>query len=132
MKLRALDPLLYPIDEDIIQTESSFIEHFYQLITRSIQPPYVVSIDGLWGTGKTTVMKILLEKLKKSGFPVSWFNPWEYRQTDSVVLAFLQCLAAEYKSFLKEKKVPGQEKKSRATYLVNQFGWHWGLQQGFY
>ncbi len=109
MKLRALDPLLYPIDEDIIQTESPFIEHFYQLITRSIQPPYVISIDGLWGTGKTTVMKILQDKLKKSGFPVSWFNPWEYRQTDSVVLAFLQCLAAEYKSFLKETKKSGKK-----------------------
>jgi len=109
MKLRALDPLLYPIDEDIINTESSFIEHFYQLITRSIQPPYVISIDGLWGTGKTTIMKILLEKLKKSGFPVFWFNPWEYRQTDSVVLAFLQCLAAEYKSFLKETKKSGKK-----------------------
>ncbi len=109
MKLRALDPLLYPIDEDIIQTESSFIEHFYQLITQSIQPPYVVSIDGLWGTGKTTVMKILLKKLKKSGFPVFWFNPWEYRQTDSVVLAFLQCLAAENKSLLKETKKSGKK-----------------------
>jgi len=70
MKLRALDPLLYPVDEDIIHKESSFIEHFYQLITRSIQPPYAVSIDGLWGTGKTTVMKILEDKLKKSGFLV--------------------------------------------------------------
>jgi nucleoside-triphosphatase THEP1 len=109
MKLRALDPLLYPVDEDIIHKESSFIEHFYRLITRSIQPPYAISIDGLWGTGKTTVMKILEDKLKKSGFPVFWFNPWEYRQTDSVVLAFLQCLAAEYKSFLKETKKSGKK-----------------------
>lgn len=109
MKLCALDPLLYPVEEDIIHNESSFIEHFFQLITRSIQPPYAVSIDGLWGTGKTTVMKILQDKLKKSGFPVSWFNPWEYRQTNSVVLAFLQCLAAEYKSFLKETKKSGKK-----------------------
>ncbi|MCX6579698.1 MAG: P-loop NTPase fold protein [Candidatus Aminicenantes bacterium] len=109
MKLRALDPLLYPVDKDIIHNENSFIEHFYQLITRSIQPPYVVSIDGLWGTGKTTVMKILQDKLEKSGFPVFWFNPWEYRQTESVVLAFLQCLAAENKSFLKETKKSGKK-----------------------
>jgi hypothetical protein len=100
---------LYPVDEDIIHKESSFIEHFYQLITRSIQPPYAVSIDGLWGTGKTTVMKILEDKLKKSGFPVFWFNPWEYRQTDSVVLAFLQCLAAQNKSFLKKTKKSGKK-----------------------
>jgi hypothetical protein len=54
-------------------------------------------------------MKILEDKLKESGFPVFWFNPWEYRQTDSVVLAFLQCLAAEYSSFLKKTKKSGKK-----------------------
>jgi hypothetical protein len=124
MKLRALDPLLYPVDEDIIHKESSFIEHFYQLITRSIQPPYAISIDGPWGTGKTTVMKILEDKLKKSGFPVFWFNPWEYRQTDSVVLAFLQCLAAEYSSFLVKTK----KSSKKILRVLLDFGLDTGLK----
>jgi nucleoside-triphosphatase THEP1 len=109
MKLRALDPLLYPVDDDVIHNESRFIEHFYELITQSIEPPYAVSIDGMWGSGKTTVMKMLQGKLETAGFPVFWFNPWEYRQTESVVLAFLQCLANENKDLLKEMKKSGSK-----------------------
>ena len=107
MKLRALDPLLYPIEEDIIHNESKFIDHFYDLITDAIQPPYAVSIDGLWGTGKTTVMKLLQSKLEEANFPAAWFNPWEYRQTDSVVLAFLQVLAEQHKDLIREMKGSG-------------------------
>jgi hypothetical protein len=97
MKLRALDPILYP-DRDMLHKD--FIEHLYYLITESIQPPYAISIDGLWGTGKTIIMKTLESKLRERSYPVFWFNPWEYRQSDNVVAAFLRRLATEYKSFL--------------------------------
>ncbi|RLC01285.1 MAG: hypothetical protein DRI57_31285 [Deltaproteobacteria bacterium] len=99
-KLRALDPLLYP-DEDMLHKDAQFIDRFYDLIEKSIQPPYAISVDGLWGTGKTTVMKLLEDKLKKEGYPVFWFNPWKYRQSENVVMAFLQCLAAEHDDKLK-------------------------------
>ncbi len=104
MKLHALDPLLYPPEEDILHSENKFIKHFYELIGQSIEPPYAVSIDGVWGSGKTTVMKTLEKELQASSYPTFWFNPWEYRQTQNVVLAFLQCLAGTYKDILKEMK----------------------------
>jgi len=99
MSLRALDPLLQT-DENTLHTE--FVAHFYELITQSIQPPYAISIDGLWGTGKTTIMRGLQEKLSQAGYPVFWYNPWKYRQTENVVLAFLQSLylTAADKKFL--------------------------------
>lgn len=109
-KLRALDPILCFNEEDIkeeeylnkpyLQVNDSFITPFYELITQSVQPPYAISIDGLWGTGKTTLMKILHHKLEKEGYPVFWFNPWEYRKTQNVVLAFLQFISNKNKNFL--------------------------------
>lgn len=104
-RLCALDPLLYKSVEDALYNE--FIENFYDLIVNAIQPPYAVSIDGLWGTGKTTIMKVLENKLKEEGYPVFWFNPWQYRQTQNVVLAFLQCLAADNEKLLAEMKESG-------------------------
>jgi hypothetical protein len=88
-RLHALEPLLYT-DEERLHTE--FVARFYELITQSIQPPYAISIDGLWGAGKTTIMRRLHEKLDNAGYPVFWYNPWKYRQTESVVLAFFQSL----------------------------------------
>ncbi len=106
MRLRALDPLLHT-DEDMLHTE--FVARFYELITQSIQPPYAISIDGLWGTGKTTIMRALQEKLDKAAYPVFWYNPWKYRQTESVVLAFLQSLylTAADKEFLTDMNKNG-------------------------
>ena len=95
MKLYALDPILNPT-EDKLYKEGFFIDHFHKLLIQSIKPPFAISLDGQWGTGKTTIMQELKKRLEKSNYPTFWFNPWEYRKTEDVVLAFLQCLAMQY------------------------------------
>ena len=167
-KLRALDPTLYPIEslEDSFYQDNQFVERFYELITKSIDPPYAISVDGLWGSGKTTLMKLLQRRLEskywvneeslqkivnpdislkierlnghrykdenefisalqttgmtekeietfrkiifesclfqEKPYATFWFNPWEYRQTESVVLAFLKNLASNYPDQINE------------------------------
>ena len=95
MKLHALDPWLHPQHKDILHKENQFVECLYELLTQSVDPPFAISIDGLWGTGKTTVMKMLKERLQDD-YSTFWFNPWKYRNTKNVVLAFLQSLATEH------------------------------------
>jgi hypothetical protein len=94
-KLRALDPLLHHEIEDLLHKESNFIERFYQLVDDMVEPPFAISVDGLWGTGKTTVMQLLQAKLRDRNYPVFWFNPWKYSQNSDVVLAFLQALVKD-------------------------------------
>ncbi len=94
-KLRALDPLLHLEIEDLLHKQSDFIERFYQLIDTSVEPPFAISIDSLWGTGKTTVMKLLEAQFRDRQYPVFWFNPWKYSQNSDVVLAFLQALVKD-------------------------------------
>jgi len=62
-KLEALDPLLHPQDRDVLHQKSQFVDHFYDLVTESIVPPFSISIDGLWGSGKTTIMQMLENRL---------------------------------------------------------------------
>ena len=102
-KLKALDPTLCSIEElqDAFYRENQFVERFYELITTSIQPPYAISVDGLWGSGKTTLMKLLQRRLKDE-YSTFWFNPWEYRKTESVVLAFLRSLAIQHRDVVDE------------------------------
>ncbi|CAK8717795.1 KAP NTPase domain-containing protein [Candidatus Electrothrix aarhusensis] len=109
MKLQALDPLLYSREDQLYK---DFVDHFYSLITTSIEPPYAISLDGLWGTGKTTVMQKIQNKLEDAAYPVFWFNPWEYRQSDNVVAAFLRKLANANRSLLDE-----MQKQSGLTIL---------------
>lgn len=41
--------------------------------------PMTVSIQGDWGSGKTSMMKMMEERIKKYAHPV-WFNTWQYSQ----------------------------------------------------
>ena len=107
-KMQALDPILYPPNVDLLHQESEFIERFYKVITRSVTPPFAISVDGLWGTGKTTLMKFLQKKLHEGGYPTFWFNPWEYRNTESVVLAFLNSLAGQYSNLFDDFPEKGE------------------------
>jgi enoyl-CoA hydratase/carnithine racemase len=53
-------------------------------------------------------MKSLEARLGKAGYPVCWFNPWKYRQSDNVVFAFLRRLATEHKDLLTEMNKSGK------------------------
>ncbi len=106
-KLRALDPLLHLEIEDLLHKESDFIERFYQLVDDVVEPPFAISVDGLWGTGKTTVMQLLQSKFRDRNYPVFWFNPWKYSQTSDVVLAFLQALARAHITALRQIEKSG-------------------------
>ncbi len=41
--------------------------------------PMTISIQGDWGSGKTSMMKMMEERIKKYAHPV-WFNTWQYSQ----------------------------------------------------
>ncbi|MCP4401893.1 MAG: hypothetical protein GY801_31910 [bacterium] len=101
-KLRALDPLIHHdlLDEDLLHKESDFVERCYQLVDDVVEPPFAISIDGLWGTGKTTVMQMLRRKFQDRWYPIFWFNPWKYSRNSTVVLSFLQALTREHQSAL--------------------------------
>lgn len=127
-KLYALDPILHPKKDMLYDKEPFFVDKLYKLVTEKIQPPYAISIDGLWGTGKTSIMKLLEQKIsdpenKNLYYPTFWFNPWEYQKTESVVLAFLQSLS---RKFSKDEKV--QVDLGKVLKTVMYFGVDIGLK----
>lgn len=61
------------------------------------QTPLVIGIYGLWGSGKTTLMKRTLHKLKhddrRDAFRVCkavWFQAWKYADEDMMLAALLE------------------------------------------
>ncbi|MFA4849830.1 MAG: P-loop NTPase fold protein [Methanoregula sp.] len=73
----------------------SYITTFLQIIQDSqIETPFTIAIDGKWGSGKTSLMKTIREKLKngssKRKIKTVWFDAWKYSEQDSLLaeLAF--------------------------------------------
>ena len=69
-------------------------------LTRLIQSqkaPFVISIDGSWGTGKTFLLQRWQASLERQGFRAIYFNAWEDDFCDDPLLAILGQLSEYFK-----------------------------------
>ena len=62
--------------EDLLKVEKYSLA-LSNFITRS-DTPITVGLQGEWGTGKTSLMSLLLEDFNKKDIACSWVNTWEY------------------------------------------------------
>jgi len=59
------------------------------------QTPITISIQGDWGTGKTSMMNLVKERIEKEKIKTIWFNTWQYsqfRMDDEVAVSLLSSL----------------------------------------
>lgn len=59
------------------------IKHYLESLaafTLKCETPLTISIQGEWGTGKTSAMNIIKEALEVEGVPTVWFNTWQFSQ----------------------------------------------------
>lgn len=54
--------------------------------------PFIIGIFGRWGTGKTTLMRMLEKALDADQATSVWFSAWVYGQEQELWAAFLQSL----------------------------------------
>lgn len=66
-------------------------------IIRNQTLPFVISIHGEWGTGKTFMLRRWQKDLEIQGFVAIYFNAWEDDFCDDPLLAILGQLAGHFK-----------------------------------
>ncbi|KPL00748.1 MAG: hypothetical protein AMJ90_07740, partial [candidate division Zixibacteria bacterium SM23_73_2] len=67
-------------------------------IIRGSEPRFTIGIFGGWGTGKTTLMRMMKRKLDDEGEVTVWFNPWEYEKEEHQIIPLLQTISLELKN----------------------------------
>lgn len=86
---------------------TNYIDGLVQFI-ENCETPMTISIQGSWGTGKTTVMNIVREALQRDGMVRDiWFNTWQFSQfqfDQSLAISFLECLCDELELSEEKKK----------------------------
>jgi predicted KAP-like P-loop ATPase len=65
-----------------------------------VTDPMVIAIDGQWGSGKTTFLKMWAGELRKAGFPVVYFDAFEQDYAEDAFTT----IAGEIVSLTQEKK----------------------------
>ena len=77
------------------------IEQYYTGLSNFIkqcQPPLTISIQGDWGTGKTSMMHRIAMNLEEEGYAAIWFDSWRFVQfgeADQLPAILINQLASE-------------------------------------
>ena len=76
-----------PFKNDALKREDNItvLTHFITSFEQSI----VLCIDGGWGQGKTTFIKMWQQYLKNQHIPTIYFNAWESDYTDDALIALI-------------------------------------------
>ena len=97
-KLKHLEADVSPEEpwQDDMLDRAEIAEKLTNLI-RDQRDPFVISIDGQWGTGKTFLLKRWQKDLKKQKFRVIYFNAWEDDFCDDPLLSIIGQLSDYFK-----------------------------------
>lgn len=82
--------------------------------------PMTISIQGTWGTGKTSIMNLVKKNLSNNVLPI-WFNTWQFSQfnmDDQLAISLLSRLISE----LEEKMNSENESNHENSKLSKVFG----------
>ncbi len=60
--------------------------------------PVTVGIFGEWGTGKTSLMRLLCKRLESNECKTIWFNPWKYDSKEELWAALIRYILLEIRN----------------------------------
>jgi len=80
------DPLNYA---DIAAGVSRFLRNPKTL------PPLTVAVTGEWGSGKSSLMNLLREDLRRAGFTTVWFNAWHHQKGEQLLASLFANIRAQ-------------------------------------
>lgn len=66
--------------------------------------PLTIGIYGAWGSGKTSIMQMILQKLDPNKCIPVWFDAWRYSQSDALWRALLFSVVEELRLFAEHDK----------------------------
>jgi hypothetical protein len=101
-----------PFKNDILKRKP-YAEALTNLI-KTISQPMVLSVNGPWGTGKTTFLRMWEAKLKNDGFPCVFFNAWESDFSEEPFISFV----LEIEEAIAELSL-GPEPKKNTAKIIN-------------
>ena len=81
-------PEEYPFQNDRLNRQPC-ANTFYSLVKMYASTGCVIALNGEWGTGKTTFVRMIMQMIKKDGGHPLYFNAWENDYVSDPLVALL-------------------------------------------
>jgi photosystem II stability/assembly factor-like uncharacterized protein len=59
------------------------------------EPPLTIAITGRWGSGKSSLMNLVAEGVKRYDYRPVWFNAWHYQSEEHLLPAILESIRSD-------------------------------------
>ncbi|MBF0387994.1 MAG: hypothetical protein HQL20_09110 [Candidatus Omnitrophica bacterium] len=73
-------------------------------VIKAVTPPLTVGLYGSWGSGKSTMIRGIVEQLQKDNYLTLVFDAWKYRHEKNLILPLLCALQREHLSRFEDSK----------------------------
>lgn len=93
--------MTYRIDDLEVQAKSPFrydaldrqpLVEFLSALIKRLNGPFVMALDSPWGTGKTTLVRMLKAELQSKGFQCTYFNAWKVDYVTDPLVALVSSI----------------------------------------
>lgn len=111
-KLNILDDL--PTEEDTLDF-TPYIETLAD-VCRTASTPLTIGVFGTWGSGKTSIMRMVRKKLPRH-YTVAWFDAWKYDKEETLWRTFLLTVLSALRETAKKKGNPTEDLDRLETLL---------------
>ena len=87
--------------------------------------PLTLGLQGIWGSGKTSLMNLIQEALGSQGIATSWVNTWEYslfRGAEETMPAVLKAMLEQLKASCGERWTLNDDRMENIRRVFSAFG----------
>jgi predicted KAP-like P-loop ATPase len=120
----ASDSKTYIVNDQATETDAL---DFMADIIQTGNTPLTIGVFGTWGSGKTSLMKMVKNGIPESeykglptDFTVAWFDAWKYDREESLWRAFLLCVLSSLKETASDQGKPVEEFDKLQTLLYRE------------
>lgn len=92
-----------PWDDDVFET----LQDYATFLTNALiadPGPFVLNVNGAWGSGKTFFVRRWAADLRNQGYPVVEFNAWENDAADDPLAPLMACFIEAQSEILPKEK----------------------------
>lgn len=106
-----------PTDEDALDF-TPYVETLADIIQTG-NTPLTIGVFGTWGSGKTSLMKMVRKNLPDD-FTIAWFDAWKYDKEETLWRAFLLSVLTSLKETAQKNGQPTEEFEKMQSLLYRE------------